>query len=64
MTTVRADFSVAVRSEVDGKMYFNLMVFLQMDCCDLATGQLKPDKRPWVIIVIIIIITMIIIILY
>ncbi len=48
MTTVRADFSVAVRSEVDGKMYFNLMVFLQMDCCDLATGQLKPDKRPWV----------------
>lgn len=48
MTTIRADFSVAAKSVVDGQWYFNVMAFEQQDCCDVASGQLKPDRRPWV----------------
>jgi hypothetical protein len=39
MTTIRADFSVAAKSEVDGQWYFNVMAFEQQDCCDVASGE-------------------------
>lgn len=44
MTTIRADFSVATKSEVDEQWYFNVLAFEQQECCDLTTGT-PPEER-------------------
>eukprot|EP00041_Stephanoeca_diplocostata_P024098 m.603304 g.603304 ORF g.603304 m.603304 type:complete len:217 (-) comp22452_c3_seq18:1743-2393(-) len=46
MTTMRADVSVCSRSKVNGKLYFNLLVFQQQQALD-ESGNLLSPKRIW-----------------
>ena len=50
LTTMRSDSHVCSRSNEDGFIYVNLLVFLQQACVDPQTGYLKRSagRRPWV----------------
>lgn len=48
MTSIRADAAVCSRSSIDGKLYFNLIVFQQQQAFDPSRGELVRDiKRTW-----------------